>query len=153
MGAGTTFDAPSSTTPPAGDAAAPASAAERRRILVIDDEPRVGELLLKILSASYETLLEAGASTALDLVRAGAHYDVILCDLMMPDMAGMDLQEVLDRDFPELAKRTIFVTGGAFTARAQEFVGRFEGRLLQKPFRIAAVEAVVREVLGSQVTG
>ena len=152
MGAGTTLDASSSATPPTGDAADPASAATRPRILVIDDEPRVGELLVKILSASYDTSLESGASTALDLVKAGAHYDVILCDLMMPDMTGMDLQEVLERDFPELAKRTIFMTGGAFTARAQEFVDRLEGRLLQKPFRMAAVEAFVREILGSQGT-
>ena len=129
-----------------------AKAPTRPCVLVIDDEPRVGELLFKVLSASYEVSLEPRASSALELIKAGAHYDVILCDLMMPDMTGMDLQEALERDHPQLANRTIFMTGGAFTARAQEFVGRLTGRLLQKPFRITAVEAVVREMLAVQLT-
>jgi FixJ family two-component response regulator len=71
---------------------------------------------------------------------------------MMPDMTGMDLQEVLERDFPELAIRTIFMTGGAFSPRAQAFVGRFAGRLLEKPFRMAAMEEIVREILAAQLT-
>jgi CheY-like chemotaxis protein len=123
-------------------------------VLVIDDEPRVGELLVKLLSPMYEASLEPRATSALERIRAGARYDVILCDLMMPDMTGMDLQEALERDAPDLAARTVFMTGGAFTARAQEFVARFGSRLLEKPFRLPDVERALSTILDAVgVTG
>jgi len=133
-----------------GAATAPTGAATgaRPRVLVIDDEPRVGELLVKLLAPLYEATLEPSATTALERVRAGARYDVILCDLMMPDTTGMDLQEVLEQEAPELAKRTVFMTGGAFTPRAREFIARFEGRVLEKPFRIGDLQNAVTTILG-----
>ena len=136
-------------SPPAADADA---RGRRLHVLVVDDEPRVGELLVKLLSPLYEASLELRASNALARIEAGGRYDVILCDLMMPGMTGMDLQEELERDFPELATRTVFMTGGAFTTRAQEFVERFGGRLLEKPFRVADVKRAVKKILGEEIT-
>ena len=129
------------------DGASPVSATARAQVLVIDDEPRVGELLVKLLSPSFDASHELRASTALALIKAGARYDVILCDLMMPEITGMDVQAVLERDVPELASRTVFMTGGAFTERAQQFLDRFEGRILEKPFRMADVQRVVCSML------
>jgi CheY-like chemotaxis protein len=135
--------------PPAPTVAVPEPTGPRPRVLVIDDEARVGELLIKLLSPTYETHLELRAASALELIAQGARYDAILCDLMMPDMTGMDLQELLERDFPELSTRTVFMTGGAFTARAQRFVERYAERLLEKPFRIADVQRAVSKILAS----
>jgi CheY-like chemotaxis protein len=59
---------------------------------------------------------------ALAKFRAGERYDVVLCDLMMPEMTGMDLHAELSHSHPEDARRIIFVTGGAFTSRAREFL-------------------------------
>ena len=129
------------------DDVSPVSGAARARVLVIDDEPRVGELLVKLLSPLFDTSHELRALDALELIKAGARYDVILCDLMMPEITGMDVQAALERDVPELASRTVFMTGGAFTERAQQFLDRFEGRILEKPFRMADVERVVVSML------
>lgn len=121
----------------------------RPRVLVVDDEPRVGEMLIKLLAPTYEAHLVLGAERARDLIVGGAHYDAILCDLMMPEMTGMDLQELLERDYVELSTRTVFMTGGAFTPRAQKFVERFVGRLLEKPFRIDDVVRAVSKILAA----
>jgi CheY-like chemotaxis protein len=81
---------------------------------------------------------------ALDLVIAGERFDVILCDLMMPEMTGLDLHGELMRSFPEHAARMIFLTGGAFTPRAREFLDSVPNQRLEKPFDAQNVRALVR---------
>jgi PAS domain S-box-containing protein len=158
-GKGSTFRVrlrPSAEQRRAGELAAPAPAAAepapeasrvRARVLVIDDEPRVGDLLVRLLSPAFDASLEPRAASALERIKAGEHFDAILCDLMMPDMTGMDLQEALERDLPALAGRTVFMTGGAFTPRAQAFVERYPTRLLQKPFRMSDVHDAVARIV------
>ena len=77
---------------------------------------------------------------------AGERFDVILCDLMMPVMTGMDLAEELARILPEQASRVVFITGGAFTARAREFLERTPHHRLEKPLDMGRLHAVVDEV-------
>jgi DNA-binding NtrC family response regulator len=73
-------------------------------------------------------------------------FDVVLCDLMMPDKSGIDFYEDLKREHPELVKRVVFMTGGAFTARAAEFLASIENRRVEKPFSLSMMERLVREV-------
>ncbi len=123
----------------------PASEQKLRRldILVVDDEPLIGHVIERMLGGAHEVVVETLASAALATLRAGARFDLVLCDLMMPGMTGVDLfEEVLQMD-PAQAERMWFLTGGAFTERAQSFLARIGERHLAKPFTSAALEAVV----------
>jgi CheY-like chemotaxis protein len=85
---------------------------------------------------------------ALRRVEAGAEYDAILCDLMMPGVGGMDVYERLALGWPKMARRLVFMTGGAFSTRAQRFLGEVPNTCLDKPFTpervIEALETVGR---------
>ena len=125
------------------------SAESRGRILVVDDEPRMGRALQRLLSPAHDVATAQNAREALGLVSAGARFDVILCDLMMPGMSGMALHAELGRAAPELAARMVFMTGGAYTAEAQAFLEEVPNRRLEKPFRPETLEALLKEMLGS----
>jgi CheY-like chemotaxis protein len=64
---------------------------------------------------------------------AGERFDVILSDLMMPQMTGMDLFGELARRVPEAVPRVVFLTGGAFTPRARDFLEQVPNNRLEKP--------------------
>jgi CheY-like chemotaxis protein len=83
------------------------------------------------------------AREALEKIDAGARYDVILCDLMMPELTGIDLHAELGRTAPELQARMIFVTGGAFTPEAQRFLETTVQPWIAKPFDAATLKEMI----------
>jgi signal transduction histidine kinase/CheY-like chemotaxis protein len=106
---------------------------ERRRVLVIDDEPAVARAIARVLASVHEVNTAADAREALLSINAGARYDVILCDVMMPIMTGMAFHAAMLEHAPELAQRIVFVTGGIFTPEAEEFLARIPNFRLAKP--------------------
>lgn len=118
----------------------------RVRVLVVDDEANLRSSLAQILAIEHEVEDFGSARAVVARVREGARWDVILCDLMMPDMNGIELFAVLEREAPEMARRTVFLTGGAFTPRAQEFLARVPNPRLEKPFEIDALRALIQRV-------
>ena len=86
------------------------------------------------------------AADALGRVIAGDDFDVVFCDLVMPGMNGVDLFKALARARPGLEKRVVFMTGGAFTAVAAEFLASVDNRRLEKPFSLGVIERIVREM-------
>jgi CheY-like chemotaxis protein len=122
--------------------------ANATRVLVVDDEPRMGKAMERLLAHRYAVTVVSSAREALAAVAAGPAFGAILCDLMMPEMTGMDLHEVIARTDPGLASRMVFMTGGAYTDRAQEFLDRMPDRRLDKPFRPDDLERVLAGVLG-----
>jgi PAS domain S-box-containing protein len=101
------------------------------RILVIDDERNVAKSLRRVLN-DHRVDLAFGGNEGLELL-ANNEYDVVLCDLMMPDVSGMALLERVQTRDPETARRFVFMTGGAFTEQAREFVVRQGLTVLAKP--------------------
>ncbi|MFW5920987.1 MAG: response regulator, partial [Polyangiales bacterium] len=73
-------------------------------------------------------------------------FEAIVCDLMMPDVSGMDLHAWLDRVEPPLARRMIFMTGGAYTDNARQFLDRVGNAQVQKPFDVDELLGLVRQV-------
>jgi len=114
----------------------------RARVLVVDDEPLVGTVLRRTLGDHDVTVVES-ARAALDRLSAGERYDVILSDLLMPGMSGMDLFHELSGLDPSHARRMVFLTGGAFTAAAREFLDRERVECLEKPFELEVLRAIV----------
>jgi PAS domain S-box-containing protein len=112
----------------------PAIVHGRRRLLFVDDERILLDALGRALESHYEVDRASSAATALSLFEQGREYDLIVCDLMMPNMTGMDLFRTMQTRFPEHAQRTVFMTGGAFAQGAQEFLSSTRRRMLEKPF-------------------
>jgi CheY-like chemotaxis protein len=119
------------------------------RVLVIDDEPIITTAVRRILSKQYQIETTQEAQTALEWIAAGRPFDLILCDLMMPQMSGMDFFEALQQRFPHLAPRVFFLTGGAFTPRTRAFLDSLPGRHLEKPFQSKALLHFVGEQICS----
>lgn len=119
----------------------------RGRILVVDDEPLLGAALRRMLTPEHEVLTVTTARDALGRLAQGARFDVIFCDLMMPELTGMDLYAELMRLVPLEAEKVVFMTGGAFTSRAREFLDQVPNPRLEKPFDAGSVRALVRGLL------
>ncbi len=122
-----------------------ARATRSARILVVDDEPSVAAVIRRTLSKEHEVLATAAAAEALGRIRNGETFDVILCDLMMPQMTGMDLYAELFKLAPSLAERIIFLTGGAFTSAARTFLDRVPNQRVEKPFDAQHLRALVND--------
>jgi CheY-like chemotaxis protein len=122
----------------------------RRRgyILVVDDEPLIGASARRLLSAEHDVVVVHSGEAALCALASPRSFDVVLCDLMMPGMTGIELHQALVRSRPELAERMVFVTGGAFTGAAEDFLERVDVRRMDKPFEPHALLAVVRALVG-----
>jgi CheY-like chemotaxis protein len=120
----------------------------RWRVLVVDDEPSIGRLLRSLLS-HHDVVVVPSGEHALDRIREGEVFDVIVCDLMMPTMTGMDLYEHVEAERPGLQRRFIFITGGAFTPRATSFLAQVAPPRLDKPFAIADLEAAMAQVVAA----
>ena len=123
--------------------AAPVPTAGRARILVVDDEPYVTRALQRSLSPDHEVATVNGARAALKLMDQGNRFDLILCDVMMPGMTGMDLYAELNRAAPDQAQRVVFMTGGAFTPRALSFLQEVANPKLSKPLDLRQLRALV----------
>jgi two-component system NtrC family sensor kinase len=115
------------------------------KILVIDDEELIGAAMQAALPAGQEVEVVTSTEEALDRALSG-HHDLILCDLMMPGMTGMDLFEQVKRRAPERARRFVFMTGGAFTRRASEFLAEGDLPCIAKPFDLDELSRVLHRV-------
>src|SRR5262249_39217052 len=111
----------------------PATIVEQARILVVDDEPLIGTSLRRCLSGDHSVNVVRSAPAALELLARGQRFDVILCDLMMPEMTGMELYEELRRSAPDLASKVIFVTGGSVDSATTTFLERVPNQHVRKP--------------------
>jgi PAS domain S-box-containing protein len=122
----------------------------RGRILAVDDEQLVLNALKRTLSSEHDLTIFTKPQAALAWLDQGQPWDLILCDLMMPEMTGMDFHAELSRRMPERAGHVIFVTGGAFTAGARDFLGRIENIRVEKPFEAKALRQLVNQQLESR---
>jgi PAS domain S-box-containing protein len=151
MGVGTVFRVflPVAKAEAVEDIATPpvSRAARRGRILLVDDEEMVIRALTRILSHGNDVVSTLAAKDALARCERGEQFDLILCDLMMPIMTGIELYHELVRVAPEQAKRMIFVTGGAFTEKARTFLSETLMEHIEKPFNSANLRAIVNRYL------
>ncbi len=120
----------------------------RARVLLVDDEPFIGTSLRRLLGAENDVVAVASGHEALARIAAGERFDLILCDLRMPAMTGMELYDRLREEAPEMADRMVFFTGAAFTGDIRAFFARVSNELLEKPFDPRVLKALVRRLTG-----
>jgi len=161
-GAGSTFRvvlpvAGAEAAEEAAEAAAPASRAPeghrgpggppprgpRARVLVVDDEPLVGSVLQRTLGGEHEVVVCGGAAEALERLGHGEAFDLIFSDLLMPGMTGMELHAELARTRPDLSQRMVFLSGGACTEAARDFLAAPGREWVEKPFDLQAIREVI----------
>ncbi len=128
---------------PSSAAHAPAPLGDALRILLVDDEPKLLASLAQMLGDHHVHTASSGRA-ALELC-ARDEYDVIFCDVQMPALSGEDFHGELLQLRPGQERRIVFMTGGAFTQRARDFVLRIRNRVLHKPFTSEAIQAVIAQ--------
>jgi CheY-like chemotaxis protein len=124
--------------------------ARRARVLVVDDEPRVASALRRLLVAEHDLVDTTSPGLALAMLEAGERFDAVLCDALLPGMRAEEFLEAVAARSPELASRVALIIGGTVTPDAQATLGRVPSRLLQKPFDLATVRALVAELTGAR---
>jgi len=113
------------------------SAASRPgRVLLIDDEPMLANAYRRMLEREHDVRVVSDGHAAIALLSEDPGFDVVFCDLMMPNVSGIAVYRAAVERRPELAKRFVFMTGGAFTAEARSFLDSIDNLRLDKPIDV-----------------
>ncbi len=99
---------------------------------------------------AHELTTALGGHEALRLLERDSGFDVILCDLQMPEMSGMELHAAVRSRMPALSERFVFVTGGAFSSDARRFLEESVAAVIQKPFRLEDLMALIERTAGGR---
>ena len=116
------------------------------RILIVDDEAAIGAVASRLLGRVHDVAAVTGGRQALARLDAGERFDLVLCDLLMPEMTGLDLHARLRQHFPDQAARVVFMTGGV-SQEARDAAARLPAVVLDKPLNARALSAFVDDYL------
>lgn len=106
----------------------------RGKVLIVDDEPSIRNILARILSnKGLHTQTVSNGKAALALLYE-KDYDLLVADLKMSGLSGMDLYQTLKKKCPAMAGRTVFITGDTMTEETNEFLASSGRPYLAKPF-------------------
>jgi CheY-like chemotaxis protein/anti-sigma regulatory factor (Ser/Thr protein kinase) len=140
VGVGTTF----LVTLPCADERAGEPRAHRAKVLVVDDDVNFARSLVRLLSPTCEVTVAVNGKEGLTAVlAAGARFDVVLCDLMMPVMSGAELYRQLQQVAPTVAAAMVFMSGGATTPDTIALLSGLPNVLLNKPFDTHALLTLI----------
>jgi PAS domain S-box-containing protein len=145
LGRGSSFRVlmPPTDSPREAPATVPAhSGSSRGRVLVVDDDPAICRTVKRVLGSEHDVTAMTHAEEALTELAKEA-YDLVLCDLMMPVMTGLEFFARLELLAPERANRVVFLSGGALSVEARALAERMPGRFVEKPFDVHALRALV----------
>ncbi|MCC6751092.1 MAG: response regulator [Deltaproteobacteria bacterium] len=117
------------------------------RVLAVDDEEPILTAVSRILGPYHTVCTTTRAVEVLELIRKGECYDVLLVDIMMPEMNGQELYAALCQEAPEQAQRVCLMSGGAFTPEARAFLQEAGREVLEKPFAAQGLRDLVCRML------
>jgi CheY-like chemotaxis protein/anti-sigma regulatory factor (Ser/Thr protein kinase) len=120
------------------------------KILVIDDDAAICTTIRRTLGRKHQVLTTTSGSEAIERIGAGERFDLILCDLMMPVVTGMEVYTRIASVAPEQAERMVFLTGGAFTPAARDFLQRVPNVRFDKPFDGGRLRMLAKEMVDEQ---
>lgn len=126
-------------------ASVPGATAVRARILVIDDEPMLLSALGQVIAEAHDVVTALGGEAAREILAHDRDFDLVLCDLQMPNVDGVAIHELLAQAVPELLSRLVMMSGGAVTPRAAHFVEKVQPRMISKPIEIEDLLTLIRD--------
>ncbi len=116
----------------------------RRRLLVVDDEDSIGSSIRRALEGEMNVVTATSAREALARLAEDPAFDVVLCDVVMPELDGLALQEAVAGRDADLARRFVFMTGGTLAGETRAALAARRGRLLEKPFTVDELRRALR---------
>ena len=122
-----------------------------RRILVIDDEPYILASIRRALR-HYDVTLTEGGQRAIEALQTDTGYDLVLCDLVMAHVNGIDVYRWIQKHRPEMLDRLIFMTAGAFTIEVRDFLAHVENPVMHKPFDTKTLRWMIAQSLRRRMT-
>ncbi len=117
---------------------------KRGRLLVIDDEPIIGKAVKRLLGFEHEVKITTSADEAMGWLRSGERFDLILCDVLMPERTGIEFYHQVATEVPEQAARVVLITGGVVSRDQAYSLEGFPGERLEKPFNPDELKVFVR---------
>lgn len=122
---------------------------KRLRLLIVDDEVLTLKALQRLLR-QHDTTSTASGYEALELAISARPYDAIVCDIMMPEMTGVEVFQRLRAVRPGLERTIVFVSGGAFGSDILKFLADVPNAIVPKPFDkeklLSAVRSAAQQV-------
>ena len=119
---------------------------DRPRVLVVDDEYEISELLLEIFAENFHAVKASNGLEALEQLKRNT-FDIIVSDLKMPELNGMEMYYRLLEEFPEYSKRIVFTTGIISDLETQEFLKKYNLPHLRKPFKMKDLFSAVSSII------
>jgi two-component system NtrC family sensor kinase len=132
---------------PAAPDQPPRTSPAHSSVLIIDDEPLIQRTITRVLEGEHIFTSSSSATDALALIRAGHRFDVIVSDMAMPGLSGVELHDALLAFAPDQARRMLFLTGGGFSQRTLEFLETVPERRVWKPFSVLDLRERIRGML------
>lgn len=123
-----------------------ARASSGMRVLVVDDEPLIREMVCDALSQHDVTAVSTGREALAEIL--DKEWDLILCDMILPELSGLDLYRELEQRRPAVLDKLVFMTGGDFSRKGPRLPNGARVRRLEKPFSIKTLRALVRDARG-----
>lgn len=120
------------------------------RVLVIDDEQLLGQTIQLGLEDTMDVQLETSGEKGLARLLSEDPFELVLCDLSLPDLSGIDIYARASEAKPEIKDRFVVMTGGAVTSESRDFLENYQGHLLNKPFTLSQVESLIDQIVGAR---
>jgi two-component system cell cycle sensor histidine kinase/response regulator CckA len=116
------------------------------RVLIVDDEPLIREMVCDALSQHEVTAVSNGREALAEIL--DKDWDLVLCDMILPELSGLDLYRELEQRRPAVLDKLVFMTGGEFSRQGPRLPNGARVRRLEKPFSIKTLRELVRDARG-----
>jgi PAS domain S-box-containing protein len=113
------------------------------RVLIVDDEPLIREMVCDALSQHEVTAVSNGREALAEIL--DKDWDLVLCDMILPELSGLDLYRELEQRRPAVLDKLVFMTGGEFSRQGPRLPNGARVRRLEKPFSIKTLRELVRD--------
>ena len=126
--------------------ASPLSLLARGRVLVLDDERMIVTLVQNILGGEHDVFATTSPEDALAAI-AREHFDLVLCDVMMPNTNGLEFFRTALRLVPDIGPSFVFMTGAASSESLRDALSQRGNLIIDKPFDARKLREVVRDAV------